>query len=773
MAFNRRRESIARLEALGHLSDYYSDVASVSGMSDNGEIDIDDQSQWDVDSDTSTVAVVYHKPPPPGLQTKRRRASEGMIPDLTSRASGTLGSGQGHIMPNEPSTNEPHIHAEQGQPQTINTSHLRPAKGLTRPRHPTILRPGAYVQPYAVSEYGDDDSPTTPDLPENLCSGFNALHNAWGAYSGESAAQPRHLETPPTIPSRAMREVSDKELLRAPRHPTILCPGAKTTSDYDNKSTSNRMDYGSHKPQTPSYAQPMLRNSNASRPTSVYSAYQPSASKPNQGQNDHTVRASTSLYGTPNADYGDDPSDVDDTRSNYSTTTYSRAPRPISRTSRSSVQSTRVGELSEMSNQRNSQVQAYPPPSAATRRVDGIDYDMVSLARTRTPAAAPLPTDFHGRGRQTSTSSTHSRSRSPSPAFGAWKTDKPRQKRASFIDRTQERIERSINEHLMKAGRRPPPSFKVRSVEKSPTEDVAMWRNQSSALPSPMPWPESSEASTVQVARQTRFSNSSRDSVIPAYESQRTQKRGKWAQMFELSSDSEAEDLFFTKPYQARWGQAAATPVAQENSPGRPVNSNTMAVPTPSHIPVGIAELETPANYDYDSAVELEAPLGPAHLKYCASPVGYEEDSGADETSTTPSRHDSLFLGRGEEAALRSPADYSFFSSEYAQRRAAAEMERKQNRGSNQRQLQIQPQPLVRSQATQLPRAQSAANLCEEERELPRTRSAVAFSREQLELAALPSPLEGLRQPVIDHRRGLPSQTAARTVTRKKGMHLR
>ena len=87
--------------------------------------------------------------------------------------------------------------------------------------------------------------------------------------------------------------------------------------------------------------------------------------------------------------------------------------------------------------------------------------------------AAPTPRRMPSRN--TSQDRSHSRSRSRSPAAGSYVEDP--MSRRSFIDRTIDRAEARIsfemNKHLVRAGRRPLPSFEVRSVDRSPIQDVS------------------------------------------------------------------------------------------------------------------------------------------------------------------------------------------------------------------------------------------------------------------------------------------------------------
>ncbi|EMR68143.1 hypothetical protein UCREL1_4848 [Eutypa lata UCREL1] len=101
----------------------------------------------------------------------------------------------------------------------------------------------------------------------------------------------------------------------------------------------------------------------------------------------------------------------------------------------------------------------------------------------------PQATKGHDHGHDNS----RGRSRSRSPAAGTYVEDPTR--RRSFIDRALDkaelRVSQEINKHLVRAGRRQRPSFRVRSVSKSPVEDIASWRIGDGSPTSPPPRPSS------------------------------------------------------------------------------------------------------------------------------------------------------------------------------------------------------------------------------------------------------------------------------------------
>ncbi|KAI1124630.1 hypothetical protein F5Y10DRAFT_248937 [Nemania abortiva] len=156
-------------------------------------------------------------------------------------------------------------------------------------------------------------------------------------------------------------------------------------------------------------------------------------------------------------------------------------------------------------NQRSSKPQPSYQPPVTTVRVNGVDFEMMSSTvlappsrtATPTPKPAPVPTSPTERGRGKKTPAPQSRSRSPSPGYGAlWQPEPLRERKPSILERAHARLERSLHEHLVKAGRRPQPSFKVHSVRKSPSmgyREAPVREQEREKDPSPVPdstpWP--------------------------------------------------------------------------------------------------------------------------------------------------------------------------------------------------------------------------------------------------------------------------------------------
>ncbi|KAI3330861.1 hypothetical protein F4824DRAFT_326282 [Ustulina deusta] len=671
MTISRRQESRLRLETLGHLSDYYSDVASISGRSSAGSIDVGDESQWELDSNgskESTLAVLFDKPPPPGYRASKRTVGEGTRPSSSGEESRDFPVNLS--LPNKPYV----IHGDGGQSQTSNTSQLKPAKGLRRTRHPSILRPRTEFQSGECGASTSSKAPETPDEKPIVQSGNS----------------------------------DDNTRLT---HPAALCSGqanwSRATSDYGDEPKTKRISYSSSNQEKPLYYRTGAHGNHASRPIATYSAYRPPAAGPSQEPQHHTIRTSVSLCETPSTYHrGNASENGDDTRSNYSIATYSDAPRPTSHLSSRGAHSTPKNGFSS---------------SRRVARIGGVDFELVSapFAPTPSPAPTPVPTPAPTVGPAPSVSSAHGcggqvsmypPSRSPSPAYGAWESDQPRQKQPSFLERTQARLEHSIHEHLVKAGLRPLPSFKVLGVEKSPTDNAPM-RPEQEGRRSPVHSPSAEASWRTRVKRLQ--SGGSQQPPVPIPLAEKRQSEEDW----EISSGSEAE----------------AEPIHAKQ---RLRNSGLRSL-----TPVGGAALTS--SIGRGPKLRINTSFG---------------------ESSVPSSDDSLFLGRGN-SGLKHPASYSFFSSEYAQRRLAADMERDQ--------AAEQRQP-AQAQSSGSPRDQ------DEKVELNRARSSTPLSREQLQFAALPSPLEDLGRPFpFDDRRDLPSHTRPQdpakkhSLMKKKGMQLR
>ncbi|KAI0875986.1 hypothetical protein GGS24DRAFT_453130 [Hypoxylon argillaceum] len=391
-------------------------------------------------------------------------------------------------------------------------------------------------------------------------------------------------------------------------------------------------------------------------------------------------------------------------------------------------------------------------------------------APTPTPAPVPIrksvpahtPHTSHGRGRQTSASSQYPRSRSCSPAYGAWQSDHPRQRRPSFIERTQERIERSIHEHLVKAGQRPLPSFKVVKVTKSATEGE-LW-GESREYPPPVPpkdeWIERIEKLVV-LDDARGGGGGSRNPAAP----EETRVAEDWDRSPGSKAEAKAEAAFF-RAQERHWKASRRSAVAgardaaftSETGKGIPHLRIHTDIRNGS-VPIGTA-LTTPHNDSYSSAVvDSETSLEPPSFSFEGGDK--HQENAAHRLTSSRARDasrgsdNSLFLGRGN-SAMDSPANYSFFSSEYAQRRVAANMDK----------YEITQRP------QQHPPTHSSTNPHQggqDEVAKSRGNRSCALSREQLGVASLPSAFEDLWQPFpFDDRCRLPSQAERQDVAAER-----
>ncbi|KAH9909268.1 hypothetical protein F4778DRAFT_222806 [Xylariomycetidae sp. FL2044] len=413
MSNSSRRESLARLELLGGLSDCYSEVASVNGRSDAGADD-----DWDAHSTSShasTEVVVFDKAPPPHLSmrkperrlhTEARRRSTTSDVDTYSSSPNFRVEPKSQFLANTLQQARAEKRASAAVPNKVEP---KPTRGLRRTRHPTIMRPGS----------------AAAFAPDN-----------------------EHRST------------------RISTHPNSASIGVAFS------------DYGGSQPvdMRPSWVpfKPLYKQSKVERPVSVYAPYQPPRREHDQNKPALQRQQSFNMYGVP---LRDDTGD-DDMQSQYSTATYSHAPRAVHPPTRSTVQSSRVSQITR---HRDSQVYCSNAPEVVSHTP--------LHPHPHPPPAAPSST----RGRKSSRASQYSPSaspvkRTPSPSQGAWSSDNPRQKRASFIDRCTDKVEKEWNTHMIKAGRRPRPSFEVKSVWcRSPVDWDA--RSPASSAPSPSPSP--------------------------------------------------------------------------------------------------------------------------------------------------------------------------------------------------------------------------------------------------------------------------------------------
>ncbi|KAI1113362.1 hypothetical protein F5Y14DRAFT_213244 [Nemania sp. NC0429] len=542
--------------------------------------------------------------------------------------------------------------------------------------------------------------------------------------------------------------------LRKIRHPVVLTPGLGTRGEYGGGSPRVVPDLPTAvKPES---NEGRIADINKQHPeTAPYSssgATSECRSQNSQRSQRHSTYISGSLCDSPSTHHGG-----------------SIRGDGNAHPSRHSTHFTREAGFAE-NNQLSSQAQSDRPSNKIS--VDGVDFEVVSpLPPTSIPAPAPAHTASGDRGRsQAPTVSAHPRTRSPSPAYGAWQSDHPRQRRPSFLERAQTRLQNSLHEHLVKAGRRPLPSFTVRKVTKAQSGDVGTrYEAKRPADPAPPLPPITREEWVARVDKLMRSKQEQaekRESIGVASAKKEKREKDNWRDLGRNNEDDVA-------PFQAQerpWASEIPLPMRVRNSapapptPGRKRGIADLRIITdaPNFSRPTVLEALTPESYEYiSSSDELRTPLdGPREASDEWSQYGRSVSKKASD--------DSLFLGR--ESSLRSPADYSFFSSEYAQKRAAKDHTEGDEESRQQHHKECP--------SAQLSVGPSLGNR-DVEAEPRKPESSLPLTREQLSLAALPSALEDLWQPFLfDDRRGLPSRgkpqelAAERAPSQRKGVDL-
>ncbi|KAI1435379.1 hypothetical protein GGR50DRAFT_329861 [Xylaria sp. CBS 124048] len=638
MPLNRRRESELRLETLGRLSEFYSEVAHVNKRPDSEVMELDNMSRWDAKSDSSevsTFAVLFDKPPPSGLYAEERTTSDDSA-KLTrpSERPDTVNPSGGCAIPmdSSPLMELYNTHAESDPPQDFSTSRLRPATSLHQTQQPGVLGHGGLH--HSPGEYAGNSSPKVPEPPSGMPSTSKAPHrilsaNTESEYSGEDIRmRTRHSDKPYADLARAIPRGSE--------------------------SISGRPIHSAESPR----ASPYIPKTIVKSPVSKYTAYRPQPAEPSREAPVQTARPTNSREPEAETTYNSARRAGENVRSTHSAARHPDHPilqLATSTKSRRNPQSNEPLRMDNPSPNAREKVYRRSIPTTSMAHVDGISFEMLSptavvSSPSPSPSSSPVPapissptltmatmttttttttTTTHGRHSSISSSTCPS---SPSPAYGAWTSDQPRQKRASLLDRAQEFLGRSVQEQLVKAGQRPPPSFKVNSVTKTTeargyfqdgaTQTVGLYRDASTQTPGRL--------------------------VVAAP----LVVKERWNQ--ETISDNEEDvraALFFIATQ-----QAVATTRELELKGSRHSS------------PVGVVEFE-------------------------ASVLSFRGDEGGESAN---SNDDSLFLGQGP-TATRYLASHSFFSSDYAQRSAAALMEKRQ------RHRQLATAPASRPVTTAIP----------------------------------------------------------------------
>ncbi|KAI0021076.1 hypothetical protein F4780DRAFT_790810 [Xylariomycetidae sp. FL0641] len=518
----------------------------------------------------------------------------------------------------------------------------------------------------------------------------------------------------------------------------------------------------------------------------------------------------------------DDDDDDDDACSNYSNATYSYTPRPAHPTAKRGVQSSRVNQLTDVHTWSSYTPEDRPPPVPPkdwlAKRDPESRAEKIPVNRPQSqqfayperntdtqfrgrPQSAyieekipTVPTPSRGRAtvvaspvsytRTPSSSPSPSRSRSPSPA-PVWRGDRPRQREASFIDRAKNRVERKYHEELVKAGRRPPPKFRVRGVRAPP--DVAnayVLARQPGVAELPVPVP------AVQPQPQP----------VQSSQSPNTTNRLSYAHRWRDMLDHQAMEV-------GRSSRRAHEEVGSRPPPPAVVAVAELSAGADVAVPAFLNQAATKPSREelFAAAASTPAPglfdptwVRPELARRRSSP---ELPRLASRELLPPARNDSLFLGRGAR-----DAGASFFAPQWSQVQVRAQMDRAaeevrgaagksrhdEDRGETQRPLgreQLELAALPSALGFDAPRwsqgRDGEAKSCDEDRrDAPHP-----LGREQLEFAALPSALDF--DAPLDQRRCLPRQApvampdprdyappppnalGGRGLSRKMGMRLR
>ncbi|KAK5634126.1 hypothetical protein RRF57_009840 [Xylaria bambusicola] len=560
-------------------------------------VGFDDDSQWELArnrGNASAPAVDIDKPLPPIPRVEQRTVGNNEQPTSSGPHYGR-------------SSTEHHdfavTHDDRAQVPNISASHLKPAEGLRPSQRFAILRPETPFQ----GATGDSSPSKDPN-------GSNNEVQSAGRVEQYTAAKPT---TSSKIKSEHANNGDDKP---DPFHPAVLRPGhaarSTTMREQGTKPIPEHSGSSGSRPQKAYYSQASCYDQTATRPVAKYPAYRPPRSGVKQRPRGHVVRSAVSLYDAPSTHYKDADENDDDARSVYSSATYSCTPRRTDY-GLSPSQGSRPTRSNDISSLR------------AVTYADGVPFEIVSAPispiPSPTPTAAPTPiapspAPSRGRGRQISTASTRTQSRSPSPAYGALTPHRPRQTQPSFFERAQARLENSVNERLVKAGLRAPPSFNVLGVEKSPSSSSSMLQEYHNATPSP------SSAEVSWRARIERLQKWSEQPPMLAPLPQKQQRKDSW----EISSESEAELM----------SRNAIPSDVVRKRPNLRINTAVS-----DDAAVGVAQSQEQSK----------------HFIPCKL-VG-----DANSIASTQYSDDSLFLGR----SIQRQENSSFFASEYAQKRAA------------------------------------------------------------------------------------------------------
>ncbi|KAI0402790.1 hypothetical protein F4802DRAFT_617361 [Xylaria palmicola] len=685
---SRRRESQLRLEVLGGLSDHYSEVVSASASSTARPADHDED---DIDSNgsrESTTAVIFDKAPPPGIRIKKRAFSDSMGPVSSSER--RYIERPFSVTPSL--ANKPYvICANAGQPLTIDTSQLRPAKCLRRSQHLASFNPGA-ISHHINREYYGDDRLIDFDIPSVLRPGFGRQESAQRSTSRQDF--------------EAINQYNSD--LEEPAYGDGLRQRQGNESGITNHAgmESDKL----------SYHLSSAQGHRASPQAEIYSSNQ----DPGAGLRSRS----------PNYDLCESPE-------GYDWPLTSQSFNDTVPNNNHAAQPFRSDSNSIVGNPTTPQFQPSRPPTRATMRVDGVEFEMVSPNLKSLPSPSPFPSRspfIVNHAPMNQDTQPIPITRSQSPAYGALDPDRSSPQSASFIDRARAHLDHSIQGQLIKVGWKPYPNFKVNKVVKSPTtcnvqvsEDVFKKRTLNPSLVEPS-WQERMQnlARELEMTKRKKLVD-----VLPVTSTPVTERQTGTNEFWGISGSNQNEPETLTPSQIPAVSDAVSYPMNMNRGEARNLRINTGF--GGSLIPRGVVELEAPLQvFSFDDESE-------------------DWGSGTSRSAFKRSSDESLFLDDVGSELLRSPATYSFFSSEYSQRRImAADTERNEN-----------PPPPPRKR---LHRARSASSLYRADKgEAPtpcRPKSSYALAREYLEFASLPSPFEDLAHPFpFDRRHNLPIRT--------------
>ncbi|KAI5861675.1 hypothetical protein GGS23DRAFT_598449 [Durotheca rogersii] len=424
---SRKRQSLLRLEALGGLSDCYSEVATIRPDG----IDNDSDAGWETSSNISTEVVVFDKPPPPGSHLRSIGSTVGDAAKTTTvRRSDTAISDP---VPTSPSTSQ--------RSRTVSSD---PTGDSSR------------------CHYAPTGEPVATRLRRT-----------------RAQQRPVHDSADSQERRRLGKRLSQLQRQAAARYPESRTSSVKRTSsgystshEGDCKSSTNpRPLSGSSdnwRPQKPIYAQrspsghesqPGCSGSPSPQPVSSrFSAYMP---RDEQQSSPSSRPGSLNLPGVSGQDYDNNDWEDEDLHSERTGSSSSLDTRA------SSGRSSAIPSVPQSVTIHIPLYRAVHLVATHTGSPDGRSF----LTPLSSPISAPFTFSFSLSGSSSLSDSVAlpvpvRNQCSNSPSRGSWVSDRPRQTRPPLIERVRERLEQGVHLRLQKAGRRPLSSFHVRRVVK-------------------------------------------------------------------------------------------------------------------------------------------------------------------------------------------------------------------------------------------------------------------------------------------------------------------